>query len=73
MWKDWSEQQVWLENKDLDETRKNINNLEFLIETVREELFDNNSESNRKWLDDLKETRKGLITKKKEIEKNLAK
>ena len=59
------------ENKDLDETRKNINNLEFLIETVREELFDNNSESNRKWLDELRQTRKGLTNKKEEMERKL--
>jgi hypothetical protein len=44
-----------------------------LIETVREELFDNNCESNRKWLDELRQTRKGLINKKEEMERKLVK
>lgn len=64
MLKDWNDQQIWLENKDLDETRKRINNLDFLIETAKEELFDNNCDSNRKWLEELKETRRNLINKK---------
>ncbi len=71
MWKDGSDEKLWLENKDLDETRNRINNLDFLIETVREELFDNNSESNRKWLDELRQTRKGLTNKKEEMERKL--
>lgn len=73
MLKDGSDEKLWLENKDLDETRNHINNLDFLIETVREELFDNNCESNRKWLDELRQTRKGLINKKEEMERKLVK
>lgn len=69
MRKDWSNQQVWLENKDLDEVRKHINNLDFLIEVIREEIFDNNCKSDEKFLENLKETRKGLISQKEEIEK----
>ncbi len=70
MLKDWNDKQIWLENKELDETRKHINNLDFLIEIAREELFDNNCDSNKKWLEELKENRKNLINKKENMEKN---
>ncbi len=73
MWKDLTDVQLWLDDKEINENKNNINRIDFLIETVREELFDNNCESNRKWLEDLRQTRKNLINKKEEMEKKLVK
>lgn len=70
MLKDWVDMKLWLDDKEINETKNSINNIDFLIETVREELFDNNSESNRKRLEELKQVRNNLINKKEKMEKD---
>ncbi|MFZ2151469.1 MAG: hypothetical protein WAZ12_00685 [Candidatus Absconditicoccaceae bacterium] len=70
MLKDGVDMKLGLDDKEINETKNSINNIDFLIETVREELFDNNSESNRKRLEELKQVRNNLINKKEKMEKD---
>lgn len=44
-----------------------INELDLFMERIRDEVYENNCESNKKWLEELKERRNELIEKRENI------
>lgn len=60
----------WKENKEVKSIVEQINKLDDMIERVKEEIYENNSQSNREWLTDLRKKRKKLIEQKENIKKD---
>ena len=60
----------WKENKEVKNIVEQINKLDDMIERIRDEIYENNSQSNKEWLNDLRRKRKELIEKKGDILKD---
>lgn len=54
----------WLSKQDII---GKINELDLFMERIRDEVYENNCESNKKWLEELKERRNELIEKRENI------